>query len=127
MKISGFVIDVIRYFHKPQGTKLSFIRRQLSTPIEYHGWIYGNVKDEWILRELGVTGKMIWKVSDNSNRTQPFADTKIGIFEYCTITMEVAKKLRDNYPAFPPQTFTGIDKDGNQTINQPLWKGEYED
>jgi hypothetical protein len=41
--------------------------------------------------------------------------------------MEVAKRLRNNYSAFPPQTFTGIDKDGNQTIHQPLWKGIYED
>ena len=125
MRISDFVIDVIGYFRKPQDTKLA--TRQPTQPIEYHGWIYGNIEDEWTLRELGVTGKMIWRVSDNSNRIQPFAYTKTGIFEYCTITMEVAKKLRDNYPAFPPQTFTGVDKDGNQTIHQPLWKGEYED
>ena len=98
-----------------------------TVPVEYVGWIYGNIEDERILRELGVTGKMIWKASDNSNRVQPTADEKSGIFEYCTITMEVAKKLRDNYFAFPPQTFTGIDKDGNQTIHQPLWKGIYED
>lgn len=31
--------------------------RQPTTPIEYYGWIYGNVEDEWTLRELGVTGK----------------------------------------------------------------------
>lgn len=101
--------------------------RQPTTPIEYHGWIYGNVEDEWELRELGVTGKMIWKARDNKGSATPGADKKSGIFTYCTITMEVAKRLRDNYTAFPPQTFTGIDKDGNQTIHQPLWKGEYED
>jgi len=96
------------------------------TPVKFIGWIYGNPKDRPTLQSLGVEGEMKWKTSDNNNKIQPFAETKNGIFEHCIITMEVAKRLRDNYPAFPPQTFTGIDKDGNQTIHQPLWKGEYE-
>ena len=101
--------------------------RRPTPPVKFVGWIYGNIEDEWILRDLGVEGRMIWKQSDNSRRIQPYAETKNGIFEHCAITMKVAKKLRDNFPAFPPQTFTGIDKDGNQTIHQPLWKGIYED
>lgn len=84
---------------------------------------------------MGVKGKMIWKPSDNSNRIiwrtgrkfkQPEAkaNDKTGIIEQCEITMEVAHRLAAEYPWFPPGTFTALDKDGNQTIDQPLWHEE---
>lgn len=104
----------------------NIVARYPTKPVLFVGWIYGNKSDDDILRNLGVRGKMIWKQSDNKNRQQPYSHTKNGIFEQCIITMETAKILRDNYPAFPPQTFTGIDIEGNRTVHQPLWKGEYD-
>lgn len=103
--------------------------------VKFVGWVFGDPTDVQVLRNLGVKGRMIWKPSDNSNRfilhpdgklKQPSvkADDKTGIIEYCEVTMEVARRLMTEYPWFPPGTFTALDKNGNQTIDQPLWHEE---
>ena len=94
--------------------------RESTKPIaKYLGYIYGNPNDSAILRLLGVQGQMIW-------RSDKHAD-KLGVFEYCTITMDVAKLLRDKYQAFFSTCFTAVDDEGNQTINQPLWYSKYDE
>ena len=71
------------------------------------------------MRPLGVQGQMVWRPDKHIN--------KLGVFEYCTITMDVAKVLREKYSAFFPTCFTAVDDEGNQTINQPLLYGKYDE
>jgi len=94
--------------------------RKSTKPIaKYIGYIYGNPNDSATLRLLGVQGQMIWRVDKHAN--------KLGVFEYCVITIDVAKLLRDKYPDFSPNVFTAVDDEGNQTINQPLLFGRYDE
>jgi hypothetical protein len=94
-------------------------RKSTKSIAKYLGYIYGNPNDSAILHLLGVQGQMIWRPDKHAD--------KLGVFEYCIITMDVAKSLRDKYPAFIPTVFTAVDDEGNQTINQPLLFGRYDE
>lgn len=89
--------------------------RKPGKPVVFAGWICGNSEDKGTLRNLGVEGAMVWREYDNCRG-------KRGIFEYCSITLEVANVLMLNYPDFWPGCFTGLRADGEQTIDQPLWE-----
>lgn len=99
--------------------------RQPGTPVYFVGWICGNKNDRRRLVELGVEGDMKWKRVDNSKRDlmSLAARGKVGVFEQCIITFDVAKKLKANYPAFDPTTFTAFNDKDEQTIDQPFWEG----
>lgn len=102
-------------------------KRQPGHPVEFHGWIAGDKEDEGLLCDLGVRGKMIWVLRDNSGFSLPnfhphiAARRKKGVFTYCTITLDLLDILLKEYPAFSPRTFTGVREDGEQTLDQPLW------
>ena len=97
-------------------------KRQPGEIIEFHGWISANKKDRGKLHYLGVRGRMVWRKSDNSKKFPPACQSKTGIFEFCTITLDIVDLLIKEFPAFHPGTFTAIRADGVQTLDQPLWK-----
>lgn len=86
-------------------------------PVKFIGWIRGTQDDRQVLVDLGVKGKMTWVIEGQG----PY-----GIFEYCEISLETAKRLKNEYHNFIASTFTGVDQDGIQTEDQPLYRGYYE-
>lgn len=104
-------------------------KRSLGVPVEFFGWIAGDREDSGPLKALGVRGNMIWTPKDSKGFLSPYliiephieARKKKGFFEYCTITLGTAERLKENYPAFVAEAFTGARADGAQTKDQPLW------
>ena len=112
-------------------------KKRINDYVLYHGWIYGNKKDEDLLRSFGIEGKMKWKFCANDhlwekgsfNRetgktTKEYGPTVLeeygvsGIFENCIIREDKFERVFDNckkfYSLFFPETFTGIDEFGKQ-------------
>lgn len=115
--------------------------------VTYCGWIYGNKRDEDLLRSLGIEGKMKWKDCadefvwkkrsinrSTGEKTEEFGPTHLeehgvrGIFEYCEIKEEKIDIVINNckmfYHLFEPGTFTGVDERGKQLhkSKQKMWK-----
>ena len=96
-------------------------------PVVFVGWIAGREKEESFLKDLGVTGQIMWHAyEDKRSRSDHRLNPPTGVYEHCIITMDIAKKLKEFYPYFSSFVFTGLDKNGKQTAYQPLWKGEYD-
>ncbi len=82
--------------------------------IRWGGWIKARRNQIKLLKELGVTGKMIY----NPNVFEPCV-------EYCECNHPTIERLIETFPGFWPESFTGYVVKTNKhllRISQKYWK-----
>lgn len=69
--------------------------------VTYVGWIEGKPEYIPMLRNLGVTGQMVYAPLNNA-------------IEFCSCSDDVMQRLIKQWPGFHPGCFTAVDSNGNQ-------------